>query len=209
MSKLYVYGDSWPFGAGLADYNQAFPYLMQSILKCEVVNKSFPATSIDHLVYYFLSDLDNNMHNEGDKILFCLTGRTRSMCFVDDKPFELHPRNDDDYARIYYKYLHSDQLDTYNLTKNILLCSLLCKEKGLKDYFVSNWDTIPASLQGRINLCSSTLASILHPERNQKINSNEYGDIFYESEYMDSTQHPTALGHLKIAEELSKWINYH
>jgi hypothetical protein len=43
MNTLYVYGDSWPFGAGLADYNQAFPNLMENILINVVAEKKLEA----------------------------------------------------------------------------------------------------------------------------------------------------------------------
>jgi hypothetical protein len=208
MSKLFVYGDSWPFGAELDNcHTQCFPALLEKLCNFEVINKSAPATSIDHLVYFFLDDYENNLHNPGDKILFCLTGLSRAMCFVDNRPFELHPRGQTDYAKYYYKFIHSDSLEKFNLTRNVQLCNLLCQQKGLQDYFVFNWEQhIPIELKQKINFYNKTLAEILHPERNQQISFECTGDVFNESEFMHN-YHPTALGHEKIAMELAKWIS--
>lgn len=208
MNRLFVYGDSWPYGADLENHNEeSFPSVLGKLKKCLVINRSIPATSIDHAVFYFLEDYKIRSHNNEDNILFCLTGQTRSMCFVDHKPFELHPRGEDQYAHVYYKYLHSDEFDTFNFTRNVLLLNFLCKERGLKSHFVSNWDQVSQYLQEQVNFYSRTLVEILHPERNQTINFGEYGDVFYKSEFINHTGHPTALGHRKIAEELAKWIS--
>jgi hypothetical protein len=210
MSKLYVYGDSWPWGAGLDDpCTQSFPALLGKYLNLQIDNRSVQSTSIEHLLYYFLNDCRNNNFGENDKVLFCLTGKSRSMYFDhDDTPQELHPRGIKETDKLYYKYFYSKKLADYNFEKNVLLCKLICDSKKLRSYFVCNWEHNQVDLHSDCNFYPLSLLGILHPERNLLIEEGlDVGALWNASPYLYDHNHPNILGHQKIAEELAKWIN--
>jgi len=210
MTKLVVYGDSWPWGVGLDDPGtQSFPALLGKHLNLQIANRSVPATSIEHLLFYFLNDCKSNKFNENDKVLFCLTDQSRSMYFDhDDMPQELHPRGIKKTDELYYKYFYSKKLANYNFEKNVLLCKLICDSKKLQSYFVCNWEHNQHGLRGDCNFYPLSLLGILHPERNL-LTEDQQGihGLWDPSPYLYDHKHPNMLGHEKIAEELAKWIN--
>lgn len=210
MNNLIVYGDSWPFGSGLDNpCNEAFPFLLGKHLNLNVLNCSVPATSIDHLVFYFLKNYKEKNFKENDRVLFCLTGQARALRFDENnKPRELHPRGASEFEKAYYKYVHSKTLAEYNLQKNILFCKLLCDSINLKSFFISNWEPIPADIYGDCNFYPLSLLGILHPERNHELEDKDgISKLWDTSPYMFKHRHPNAAGHQKIANELAKWIN--
>ena len=212
MNNLIVYGDSWSYGVGLDDPDvNAFPVLLGKQLNLTVDNRSVPATSIDHLFYYFLTDCKDKKFNEKDIILFCLTGQSRSMYFDDNNvPQELFPQATKEIDKLYYKYFYSKKLADYNFQKNVLLCKLMCDSNKLKSYFVCNWEHPPSDLYGDCNFYPLSLVGILHPERNSMTeDSRGISGLWEPSPFMFNHKHPNKLGHQKISEELSKWINYH
>lgn len=210
MSKLFVYGDSWAFGTGLPDrHTMAWPVLLGKILGYEVANHSEEGTSIEHLVYRFINDINYTIPGQNDKVMFCLTSKSRSMFFNENKRVELHPTGQSNAEHAYYKYLYSDKLANYNFQKNVLLCKLLCDSYPLECYFVSGWEYITEENKvPGCNFYNSTLLGILHPERNNMIEDTKVGGPIWDpSPYLYKNRHPNVKGHQKIAEVLARWIS--
>lgn len=211
MTNLFVFGDSWPWGAECSDpYTQAFPYLLGPLINLSVHNLSQPATSIDQLVYNFLRyykrHLKSHLFNEGDSILFCLTGRSRSMYFDrSGTAQELHPRGTSAAELAYYQHLHSTELEIFNFQRNILICEYISDKLNCRSFFVTNWEKVPNNLYDNVNFYHKTLAQILHPERNH--DTGNFGQILFPSDLITPGHHPTELGHQKIAKELATWIS--
>lgn len=210
MRDLIVYGDSWSYGAGLDNPDiESFPALLGKQLNLTVDNRSVPATSIDHLCYYFLTDCKDKKFKDNDIILFCLTGQSRSMYFEDNIPQEIFPQGIKETDILYYKYFYSKKLADCNFQKNVLLCKLMCDSNKLKSYFICNWEHPPSDLYGDYNFYPLSLLGILHPERNLMTEDHRgFGGLWESSPYMFDHRHPNIIGHQKISEELAKWINY-
>lgn len=208
MNRLLVYGDSWPYGAGLNNPElHSFPIIIGKLLALEVHNFSEQGTSVDHAVYSFISHYKHNFLNNTDKVLFCITSKSRSMIFDQDNcAVELHPRGVKETDRMYYKYFYSEKLADLNLEKNILLVKLICDLLKIQSFFVANWEDIPC--KNHANFYHTTLLGILHSERVNLIeDTNGVSLMWNPSPYLFDHRHPNEKGHQKIAEELSKWIN--
>jgi len=208
MKKLLVFGDSWPFGSELENYQQdCFPALMEEILKIPVENNSLPGTSIDHMVHKFLDLVKKDQLAECG-ILFCLTGISRSMIFKGNTLKEIHPSRNDIESETYYAYIFSWELAEFNFLKNCLLVQYICKTLKIPLYFVTNWYDVPESpLLDKSNFYSKSLIEIFGIDSMKtkfdyfwsSVEKNEY---FYPNKY-----HPNEKGHRLIAKELSEWIN--
>ena len=62
--KLYAYGDSWTWGAGLDDKTQSWPYELGKLLNIDVINRGIPGNNNRNISYSIVRDYYNNLlHN--------------------------------------------------------------------------------------------------------------------------------------------------
>lgn len=197
---------------GIHCNTHSFPVLMGAHLHALVCNEAAPCTSIEHAVMSFLnfyqSVLASNCQDcRKYTVLMCLSGFSRSMTYQDGAWQELHPGpvHHNEYSRVYYKFLQSEQQDHLNLVKNIKLTHMLCQQLDMDCYFVSNWDPVPAhALLDQLPIYHKTLTDIL--QLPQGLNTPG----FIKSPYIVPNQcHPNVAGHELIAAELSDWIANH
>lgn len=205
VKNLLVFGDSWPAGEELANPgNSCFPYVISQKLGLELKNYSQPSTSIDQALHRMLHDVDDF----GESIvLFCLTGKSRSMIIRDrDETLELHPLVATPASTAYYKYIHSDKLDEFNRIRNILAAQQFCSQKKIECLFVSNWDPLP--MHPAINLknfYSKTLTEIINLSVKDQHTPWTRQDRLSKFIFPNSC-HPNDGGHLIIGNALSEWI---
>lgn len=203
-TKLLVFGDSWPAGAELSFGQKAFPELLKNILNIQVENLSQSATSIDHAVYRLLDTITAD--NAKDyKILFCLTGYSRSVFFKDANLQELHIRNRNIESVSYYSHIYSTELGKFNLLKNILLVQELCLRLEIPLYFIFNWSSVPNHPLINKNLFyKKSLVEILDMNN---LDDDFQGPVQKPNQYIiPNVSHPNQLGHELIAKALGEWI---
>ena len=140
MSKFYWFGDSWVYGDELdAPANECFAKLASDAIGAECINLGERATSIDSIVYKFLSIKDQIKPN--DSVFFFLTDSNRIT--IDNKNLlagawedctpNLHP-----YNKYWYKYFDSGIQRQNNLDRNLLLLHLACPQAKFCNVFSYN-----------------------------------------------------------------------
>jgi hypothetical protein len=203
--RLIVFGDSWPAGVGAVNpAEDGFASLLGKKLNRSVINLSQPATSISHATWQlinFLKDYTPDQYN--DKILFCLTGKTRSWHFKNNEILELHPTRVDMANKVYYSYVHSEELSNAERDKNIILVESLCQRFSLPVYFVVNWDEQP--VHQLINLNNFYPTSLLNLFNLDNLPEEKFTSDYINNIYMTQF-HPNNLGHQVIADALFNWI---
>ena len=200
MSTLYVFGDSWPAGSDLDDVvKQGFPYLIAQKNNYKLDNLSQAAVSIDQTCWEFIKTAERKTLASGDIVLFCITNPDRSWYWENGYPLEIHPNNTNHLVQSqWYKYFHSNDLACANAIKNLLMVYAMCGILGVKCLFVYNW-TVPLQK-------NSTMPGVrLLPTE------SFYKKSLHEISGADVTQgqHPSSVGHQRIADELSAWIKTH
>jgi len=213
--NLFVFGDSWPAGAELSNYDRTltFPCNIANSLGMKLINCSVEATSQDQAVLSFLSRLNDDAELfKNSKVLFCFTGYSRSMKFDQDNSAwaEVCPYNKED--KQYYKKMYTDELGQYNFLKNIILIQHVCKSLDIQIYCVTNWESAPKHmLIDDVLIYDKSLFEIV-----ELTNANETSSSFWDqlqkknknrNRYFQGMEcHPNVLGHKKISDELTQWI---
>lgn len=210
-NKLYIFGDSWPAGYGLEKpADTAFPILVSKQLDLVSINLATPGTSIDQAVHCFLNTI--NKISSSDKILFCLSGISRTSIFENDQLIELHPMSKTEISKFYFTRMYTEMLGNYNCLKHILLVQEMAKVRNITAYFTINWDDFPTSdlIDYKYVLQKSLLSMITNT--NKKLDScvdwNTVQSIIgIPLSDLILANHPTEKGHKLIAKEIISWIN--
>jgi len=206
MKSLLIFGDSWPYGAELNQNELAYGELMAALLGQTCCNFSQPSTSIPHLLLQLRSALDQG-HSDCTAMFF-LTGVDRDLVWNHGRTRELNPASPGD-ADWYTKY-NSPELSAYRVNTTLFALQALCAKYNIHDYYVWGWDRVD-----------------LWPEIDQtKIYKDTIADVFLEgAEVLNGASqvvhlknsknqfvwpnlgHPNQLGHQKIADILTEWID--
>jgi hypothetical protein len=203
--KLFVFGDSWPYGAELKIVSEkTFGELIASANGWEFYKYAFPGKSIHHLVLQLEQAIKE--HDVTDSsALFCLTSASRSMHYLDGQWQELQIHRQQTHSQQYFKYFYSPELANHQANVNILALQHICEKYKIKDYYVSSWDQINLTLPAidRTRFLDQTLVDILgcvfHPDK--EINIDKTHPLIAPNHY-----HPNAQGHQVIANKLNEWI---
>ena len=71
--KLYAYGDSWTWGAGLDDRTQSWPHELGKLLNVDVVNRGIPGSNNRNISYSIVRDHYNNLLHDNLVIVMWTT----------------------------------------------------------------------------------------------------------------------------------------
>lgn len=216
LSKFYWFGDSWVYGDELDNpSDECFAKLASDAIGAECINLGENATSIDSIVYKFLSIKDQIKSN--DSVFFFLTDSNRIT--IDNKnllagawedcTLNLHP-----YNKYWYKYFDSSIQRQNNLDRNLLLLHLACPQAKFCNIFSYNTSIYldPAAWILPSDQCiAQTILPYVHKGMVLKDHPELLVEEWQEQEpyvkkYFFSNGHPNKLGHKKIAEELCKLI---
>lgn len=209
LKYLVTVGDSRPAGAELVSpEKESFPVLISNILGVKSINLAEQGTSIDQALYKLLNaSIDNLVDWEHTLILFCCTGISRSMYINNSQTKEIHPQVKKPVSIAYYKYIHSKELDQFNYIRNVLAAQQYCCIKKSHILFVNNWDRLSDHNIIDQNLFyHKTLTEILNVQQALDDDGIDYENLSRHEYIIPNQDHPNALGHGKIAEELSNWI---
>jgi hypothetical protein len=206
MSKLVVFGDSWPAGGELSDRTLAFPYLLSTQLGLELDQFATDGSSQPYDVYRFIRWLEHpSTDRKNSLVLFCFTGKDRSWFFKNGLIQEIHPAVNNPVIDAYYRHIYSPELANAETLKNILLVQSLALYWGVTVRMIMNWDDIPgSSLIDQHTMYPKSLAGVLGG-----VVTSETGltPFFNTSKYIvPNISHPNPLGHKYIANELQGWL---
>ena len=206
MTKLVVFGDSWPAGAELSDRNDAFPFLLANKLGLELEQIATDGSTQPFDVYRFIKWLEHPLtERHKSLVLFCFTGKDRSWFFEKGRVRGIHPSIDDPVVSAYYRHIYSSELANAETLKNVLLVQSLAATWGVSLYSIMNWDAIPESiLLNNDSMYPHSLAGILGGVVTSETGLSQF---FNTSQYIvPNISHPNPLGHKYIADELYKWL---
>ena len=208
MSRLVVFGDSWPYGAELKAGEKTFGELLHEKLGTDsFVNCSQEGTSIDHLVVQleqYMSQADVGT----DIAVFFISNPIRYMIHKEGNWDTIRPTGDKSMnTRFYYEYLQSDELDNHRANTCILALQNMCRYSTtiVKDIYLEGWSAIDwsyPSINKQKFLPKSALQMFEANMNNQtnELVKNQKNPFIYPNKY-----HPNQKGHTLIAEELYKF----
>ena len=208
MSRLVVFGDSWPYGAELKAGEKTFGELLHEKLGTDsFVNCSQEGTSIDHLVVQlkqYMSQADVGT----DIAVFFISNPIRYMIHKKGNWDTIRPTGDKSMnTRFYYEYLQSDELDNHRANTCILALQNMCRYSTtiVKDIYLEGWSAIDwsyPSINKQKFLPKSALQMFEANMNNQtnELVKNQRNPFIYPNKY-----HPNQKGHTLIAEELYKF----
>jgi len=208
MSRLVVFGDSWPYGAELKAGEKTFGELLHEKLGTDsFVNCSQEGTSIDHLVVQlkqYMSQADVGT----DIAVFFISNPIRYMIHKEGNWDTIRPTGDKSMnTRFYYEYLQSDELDNHRANTSILALQAMCRYSTtiVKDIYLEGWSAIDwsyPSINKQKFLPKSALQMFEANMNNQtnELVKNQSNPFIYPNKY-----HPNQKGHTLIAEELYKF----
>ena len=209
MSRLVVFGDSWPYGAELKAGEKTFGELLHEKLGTDsFVNCSQEGTSIDHLVVQlkqYMSKADVGT----DIAVFFISNPIRYMIHRKGNWDTIRPTGDKSMnTRFYYEYLQSDKLDNHRANTCILALQNMCRYSTtiVKDIYLEGWSAIDwsyPSINKQKFLPKSALQMFEANMNNQtnELVKNQKNPFIYPNKY-----HPNQKGHTLIAEELYKFV---
>ena len=200
------FGDSWPAGEELLPNDQTFGQIIATKLGYDFINYSQSCTGVPHILLQLKKCLEENPVCK-TTMLFSLSSASRSIYFNNSWK-EIQVNEPDIVSKTYYKYLHSNQLDSLMFSTYILALQKMCSYYNINDYYVSCWSPVELFLPGinQEKIYPKTLVNIL----GCGAKSNDY-EIKVDRKHetiIPNLCHPNALGHRLIADELFSWINH-
>ena len=209
MSRLVVFGDSWPYGAELKAGEKTFGELLHEKLGTDsFVNCSQEGTSIDHLVVQ-LKQYMSEANLGTDIAVFFISNPIRYMIHKEGNWDTIRPTGDKSMnTRFSYEYLQSDELDNHRANTSILALQAMCRYSTtiIKDIYLEGWSAIDWSYPSinKQKFLPKSALQMFEANMNKQTNElvkNQRNPFIYPNKY-----HPNQKGHTLIAEELYKFV---
>ena len=209
MTRLVVFGDSWPYGVELQSGEKTFGELLHEKLGTDsFINCSQEGTSIDHLVVQ-LKQYMSTANVGTDIAVFFITNPIRYMVHEDGRWHTIRPTGDKSLnTKFYYQNLQSDELDHHRANTSILALQTMCRYSTtiVKDIYLEGWSNIDWSYPGinKQKFLPKSALQMFEANMNTQTNElikNQKNPFIYPNKY-----HPNQKGHTLIAEELYEFI---
>jgi hypothetical protein len=201
-TKLFTFGDSWPYGSDLAPDEVPYGNILAELLNSsEYENFSVPATSNEHMIIQLQNCVNKRPSIQDSTAVFFITDPARS-CWIgyDQKAVDVRPdANADTQSReyLYFKYFHTPHQEKFRTHQTMLALQRMSSVLGLEDYYVVGWvpgidfdcpgiDKNKIYKQGRVS-CANMFNSLT-------------------IDCINRGCHPNQAGHRVIAENLLEWI---
>jgi hypothetical protein len=213
--KLFTFGDSWTYGSELENpQTQCWTTKLSAILNCESNNLGIPASSIPHMLVQLISNLEHIKEN--DICIFGLTSPTRyigydnvlqqfvnitseAVYYTDIKKTG-HPPNVVphmlNFGVDFYKLQDSFEYQQLHVATAIGSLQKICEQRNIRNYYFSYFEDLNL---GKYTEIVNT-ETILH-------NGKAIKTMLSADAFNNISTHPTSLGHIEIANILSKAIN--
>jgi len=209
MSRLVVFGDSWPAGVELNPGEKTFGEILHEKLGTqEFINCSQEGTSIDHLLIQ-LKEYMSRTKFLTDTVVFFITNPIRYMLHQDNEWRTIRPTGDKSHnTKFYYEHLQSDELDNHraNITVLALQKMIQSSETIVKDIYLEGWTKINWTYPGidKRKFVPKTALEMFQAKMNTSTNElvkYQNNPYIYPNKY-----HPNQKGHQLIADELYEFI---
>lgn len=209
MTRLVVFGDSWPYGVELKKGEKTFGELLHEKLGTEeFINFSQEGTSIDHLVVQ-LKNYMSQAKSVTDIAVFFITNPIRYMIGEDGNWNTIRPTGDKGTkTKFYYEHLQSDMLDHHRANTCILSLQTMCNSSDtiVKDIYLEGWTNIDWNYPGinKEKFVPKTALQMFEAKMNRHTNElvkNQNNPFIYPNKY-----HPNQKGHQLIADELYEFV---
>jgi hypothetical protein len=212
-SVLLGFGDSWAWGADLKANEKPYIQLMADHFQVPFINFATPSSSIPHMITQFREFLETVYFPKNEYYaVFFLTAKERTFVYdqEDKKIKHLSPSSNSTHE--YYR-IYNNELGDFNLNTTILALQRLCSIYDIKDYYVPGWqinklwkEVDHTKVWGSGNRAITQLFSSNGEFVDLLDLINRDNSPYFGSEDNDH-KHPNQQGHIKIAQELSGWID--
>lgn len=215
FDSVVTFGDSWPAGVELLPGEKTFGQLISTHYDSKFYNCSEPGTSNEHMLLQLDSFLKNNKQDieKNTCAVFFLTEALRTIFWDKEQQVRCLRGIDNGIgAEVYYKHIHSNELDIFRANQCLLALQRMCQQHNLNDFYVLGWSKFPIMLSG-IDLNkvyqqgNSTCLDMFKIFETDPTDDPNF--IYYDyNHYIRPNQcHPNQLGHQTIANNLIKWID--
>lgn len=221
IEHLAVFGDSTTGGSELKPEDKCYGELLAEKLDAKSFsNFGTPAAGPQHLVIQFKNFLRSIPAERQQQYLavFWIGGYDRSMSYYDKEWIFITPNGgfsttvkNREYADManeqYFKYLHSEELSTFNLNTSLITLQSMCKTHSVHDYYLPGWQSLP--LWEEVNL-----------DKVYDKGKSSFYDLFRlkdKIQYVEKNRnnmyikpnltHPNQLGHCLIADTAYEFIS--
>lgn len=209
MTRLVVFGDSWPAGAELNPGEKTFGELLHEKLGTKkFINCSQEGTSIDHLIIQLKNYMETAKF-DADIVVFFITNPIRYMYNEDNQWKTIRPTGDKSTkTKFYYEHLQSDIMDYHRANTTILSLQKMINssETITHDFYLEGWTNIKWDYPGidKKKFLPKTALEMFKAKMNTQTNElikYQNNPFIYPNKY-----HPNQAGHELIAEELYDFI---
>jgi hypothetical protein len=208
IDYLVWLGDSWPHGFP-GKIEDAFPSIVANRLSIPSLNYSIPGSSIPALITQFDKwKSDNYSKNKNYLIIACLTNDQRFFWKNDISWFNILPSGISKSAKNFYQYAYNAEAVSFYNKCCIGNLENLCRKINVPLYFLNNFKNIDTELEYQ-SLLKIGLAQFLAGDTDiqwdadtiQQLVDGRINNSLFSIRPIGI--HPNALGHDKIANELT------
>jgi len=196
MNKLFTFGCSYTFGAGLRNPKKdCWPVVLSSYINYSSINMAKSGASNDYIVDSILKNL--NQITSNDLVIVMMTWPNRKLIYDYDlnEIKNIHPNSDTKTAKNFYKHIHHEYLGILNFFQNYNAIQHLLRNKN---FYITFTDIKFILKQQQYNLKITKDDNVIIPP-----------DLAFSNLLVDGSNddcHPDEQGHIKIANFLFEHI---
>lgn len=221
ISKLLIFGDSWPFGAELRPSQRPYGELLGQKFNVPIMNWSQASTSIPHMLLQLRMAVDGSntqrrFDPSGSDAIFFLTSPDRDVMWDhrgDSKELHLSPSHPSDVDIRWYSQFHTPELASFRVNSCLLAIQRFCELHAIRDHYIWGWQRI--DLWPEIHTTrfwrngGSTVLDLFAENDPISFNGtlNDYSANKSNRFIYPNSGHPNQRGHQLIADELHKWLS--
>lgn len=211
MTALAVFGCSWTAGDEVPMENTFGAKLATKLNSTEYVNLGIPSSSNSRSVLQLLDYVNRSgISLENSIAVFLITTPARD-CVIPHN-YERDPgciidltssyADDPALTQSWVMHFSSDANVNFNLHKNVLSMQSICRQYGIRDYYMVGWSNVDLQLPG------VDTAKIYDKSCVQMFGYKDQWDFLNgpPNHYVLPHYHPSELGHELIAQTLYNWI---
>lgn len=167
------------------------------------------ATSNEHMLLQLNDFVRSHSDDQKTIAVFFLTSPIRSLYYAQGNPRGLYPWADDSRGPqnyVYYKYLHSTELDYFRSNQTVLALQRICDQQSIQDFYLAGWHRFDLSWPG---IDRSKIWRDGQETAADWIGAVTDGDQVSWvgcDNVRPNDCHPNEKGHHIIAEKLSQWL---
>ena len=207
---LATFGDSWAFGAELAESELPFGQIVANNVGKKFINYAKTSTSLDHLILQLNECVNDRPKYNRVTAIFFLTDYSRTLTIQDT---EIKPISAcEDTFKSYYRDVYSNDLGLFKANVIMLALQHICQQFDIDDYYICGWTPIAFTFPGidKNKIYNQGLSTCIDILDIPDIERNIPDYFYHENNYYfrPNLCHPNQQGHRAIADALTKWINH-